>query len=80
MTLKKVTYSVDYTIIKNTDESTKIIETTKLGELAQTYMQELTIQKDNYFLTTWFNSLKDEELLRFHSILETVMRERNIIK
>lgn len=71
----------DYTVISNTKEETKILETEiRFAEMAETYTRELAIKKDNAILTTWFNSLKDNELLHIHTLLETIMKERNIIQ
>ena len=71
----------NYTVISNTKEETKILETGKrFAEMAETYARELAFKKDNTILTTWFNSLKDNELLHIHTLLETIMKEMNIIQ
>lgn len=71
----------DYTVISNTEKETRMLETqNRFAEMSEAYARELVIKKDNAILTTWFNSLKDNELLQIHTLLETIMRERNIIK
>ena len=71
----------DYTVVSNTKEETRILEIQKrCAEMAETYARELAFKKDNAILTTWFNSLKDNELLHIHTLLETIMKERNIIQ
>lgn len=71
----------DYTVISNTKEETKILETqTRFVEMAEAYARELQIKKDDALMTTWFNALSDKNLLHIHTLLETIMRERNIIE
>ena len=45
----------DYTVISNTKEETRILETQKrFATMAETYARELAIKKDSAILTTWF--------------------------
>ena len=72
--------SYDYTIKSDTDTETTIIETqtNKFGQIAKNYMREITIKKDNAFISKWFNSLSDENLIRIRNILKAIMYERGI--
>lgn len=73
-----VKYFIDYSVKENNDKETIMLETERFSNIANAYMREITIQKDNYFLTTWFNSLGDNELVHIHNLMKTVMAERGI--
>lgn len=78
--LATIEVSYDYTIKSDTDKETTIIETEthKIGVMLKKYMREITIQKDNAFISKWFNSLSDENLIRIRTILNVIMDERGI--
>ena len=69
----------DYTVKKNNDKETIIIETEKFSDIANSYMRELQIKKDDALMNTWFNALNEKDLLHIHTLLETIMKERGII-
>lgn len=78
--LATIEVSYDYTIKSDTGIETTIIETEtqKIGKMVKNYMREITIKKDNAFISKWFNSLSDENLIRIRSILKVIMDERGI--
>lgn len=77
---EKVTVTIPtYTVSSNTDEEIKIIEMQqRFSDACENFMRELCIKKDEALLNTWFSSLKDNELMRIHTILTTIMQEKNI--
>lgn len=78
--LATIEVSYDYTIKSDTDKETIIIETqqNQFGQIVKNYMREITIQKDNAFISKWFNSSSDEDLIRIRTILNVIMDERGI--
>ena len=74
--VKVKTYMPIYEVMSNTEEETKMVE--GFADIAKTYMREIIIQKDNAFISKWFCSLKDEELIRINGILKAIMYERGI--
>ena len=73
--------NTDYMVISNTDKETRIkeIETHTFNDFANNYVREIAIKKDNAILNTWFNSLRDDELLKIDLILKIIMQERGLI-
>ena len=71
----------NYTVVENTDEEIKILETEKheWSDYCKNFVRELIIKKDNAILNTWFNSLRDDELLKIDLILKIIMQERGLI-
>lgn len=78
--LNEVKVFYDYSIKEDNDKETKILETIKYSDMANAYMREIQAKKDDAFLTTWFNGLNEKDLLHIHTLLETIMKERNVIK
>ena len=68
----------EYKVILDNDKETRILELTKYSDMANAYMRELQMRKDDAFLTTWFNALHEKSLLRIYNLLKTVMQERGI--
>ena len=74
--------NTDYIVISNTDKEIRIkeIETHTFNDFANNYAREIAIKKDNAILNTWFNNLRDDELLKIDLTLKTIMKERGLIK
>ena len=81
MTMDAYKINTDYMVISNTDKETRIkeIETHTFNDFANNYVREIAIKKDNAILNTWFNSLRDDELLKIDLILKIIMQERGLI-
>lgn len=70
----------NYTVVENTDEEIKILETEKRewSDYCRNFVRELTIKKDKAIITTWLNALGDKELLDVYNWIKVVMDERGI--
>jgi len=81
MEIETYKISTDYVVISDTDKETRIkeIETHTLNDFANNYVREIAIKKDNAILNTWFNNLRDDELLKIDLILKTIMQERGLM-